>query len=61
MVATGHELGNHSYTHPHFDRISHAQLLVELNLTARLFESLVGARTLPSASSGTAPVVATFR
>jgi cellulose synthase/poly-beta-1,6-N-acetylglucosamine synthase-like glycosyltransferase/peptidoglycan/xylan/chitin deacetylase (PgdA/CDA1 family)/spore germination protein YaaH len=42
----GHELGNHSYTHPHFDRISHAQLLVELNLTARLFESLVGARTL---------------
>jgi len=42
----GHELGNHSYTHPHFDRISHAQLLVELNLTARLFESLIGARTL---------------
>jgi cellulose synthase/poly-beta-1,6-N-acetylglucosamine synthase-like glycosyltransferase/peptidoglycan/xylan/chitin deacetylase (PgdA/CDA1 family)/spore germination protein YaaH len=42
----GHEIGNHSYTHPRFDRISHAQLLVELNLTARLFESLVGARTL---------------
>ena len=42
----GHELGNHSYTHPHFDRISHAQLLVELNLTARLFESLIGARTI---------------
>ena len=42
----GHELGNHSYTHPHFDRISRAQLLVELNLTARLFESLIGARTL---------------
>ena len=44
--AEGHEIGNHSYTHPHFDRISHAQLLVELNLTARLFESLLGARTL---------------
>ena len=42
----GHEIGNHSYTHPHFDRISHAQLLVELNLTARLFESLIGARTI---------------
>ena len=42
----GHEIGNHSYTHPHFDRISHAQLLLELNLTARLFESLIGARTL---------------
>ncbi len=42
----GHEVGNHSYTHPHFDRVSRAQLRVELNLTARLFESLVGARTL---------------
>jgi cellulose synthase/poly-beta-1,6-N-acetylglucosamine synthase-like glycosyltransferase/spore germination protein YaaH/peptidoglycan/xylan/chitin deacetylase (PgdA/CDA1 family) len=42
----GHEIGNHSYTHPHFDRISHAQLLLELNLTARLFESLIGARSL---------------
>ena len=44
--AEGHEIGNHSYTHPHFDRISHAQLLLELNLTARLFESLIGARTV---------------
>ena len=42
----GHEIGNHSYTHPHFDRISRAQLLLELNLTARLFESLIGARTI---------------
>ncbi|MGE5126332.1 MAG: polysaccharide deacetylase family protein, partial [Betaproteobacteria bacterium] len=39
----GHEIGNHSYTHPHFERISRAQLLLELNLTARLFESLIGA------------------
>lgn len=44
--AEGHEVGNHTYTHPHLDRVSHAQLLVELNLTARLFESLLGARTL---------------
>jgi len=42
----GHEIGNHSYTHPHFDHISQAQLQLELNLTARLFESLIGARTL---------------
>ena len=42
----GHEIGNHSYTHPHFDRISRPQLLLELNVTARLFESLIGARTL---------------
>jgi cellulose synthase/poly-beta-1,6-N-acetylglucosamine synthase-like glycosyltransferase/peptidoglycan/xylan/chitin deacetylase (PgdA/CDA1 family)/spore germination protein YaaH len=42
----GHEIGNHTYTHPHFDTVSRAQLQVELNLTARLFESLLGARTL---------------
>ncbi|MFN8091811.1 MAG: glycosyltransferase [Vicinamibacteria bacterium] len=44
--AEGHEIGNHSYTHPHFDQISRAQLQVELNLTERLFESLLGARTV---------------
>jgi cellulose synthase/poly-beta-1,6-N-acetylglucosamine synthase-like glycosyltransferase/peptidoglycan/xylan/chitin deacetylase (PgdA/CDA1 family) len=42
----GHEIGNHTYTHPHFDRMGRAQLLVELNLTARLLESVLGARTL---------------
>jgi peptidoglycan-N-acetylglucosamine deacetylase len=42
----GHEIGNHSYTHPHFDQIRRAQLQVELNLTARLLESLLGARTV---------------
>ena len=35
--AEGHEIGNHTYTHPHFNEISRAQLGWELNLTERLF------------------------
>jgi len=42
----GHELGNHTYTHPRLDQISHAQLRLELNLTERLLESRLGMRTI---------------
>src|SRR2546426_11151260 len=42
----GHEIGNHTYTHPHFNQISRAQLEIELNLTERLFESTLGVKTL---------------
>ncbi len=42
----GHEIGNHTYTHPNMDEISHPQLQVELNLTERLFESTLGIKTL---------------
>ncbi len=44
--AEGHEIGNHTYTHPHFNEISRAQLKWELNLTERLFESTLGIKTL---------------
>ncbi len=44
--ADGHEIGNHTYTHPHFNEISRAQLRFELNLTERLFESTLGIKTL---------------
>jgi len=44
--AEGHEIGNHTYTHPHFDEISRAQLSLELNLTQRLFEGTLGIKTL---------------
>src|SRR6267378_4225541 len=44
--AEGHEIGNHTYTHPHFNQISRAQLKIELNLTERLFESTLGVKTL---------------
>ncbi len=46
IYAEGHEVGNHTYTHPHFDQISRAQLGIELNLTERLFESSLGIKTL---------------
>jgi len=46
IYAEGHELGNHTYTHPHFDQISRAQLSLELNLTVRLLESRLGIKTI---------------
>lgn len=42
----GHELGNHTYTHPHFTDVSRTQLKLELNLTQRLFESRLAIRTI---------------
>ena len=42
----GNEIGNHTYTHPRADEISRAQMQLELNLTARLFESTLGVKTL---------------
>lgn len=44
--AEGHEIGNHTYTHPRFNEISNRQLQFELNLTERLFESTLGIKTL---------------
>ena len=44
--AEGHEIGNHTYTHPNFDDISHTQLRWELNLTQRLIESTLGVKSI---------------
>jgi peptidoglycan-N-acetylglucosamine deacetylase len=44
--AEGHEVGNHTYTHPNFDDISHTQLRWELNLTQRLIESTLGVKSI---------------
>jgi cellulose synthase/poly-beta-1,6-N-acetylglucosamine synthase-like glycosyltransferase/peptidoglycan/xylan/chitin deacetylase (PgdA/CDA1 family)/spore germination protein YaaH len=44
--AEGHEIGNHTFTHPKFDEISHTQILWELNLTQRLIESTLGVKTI---------------
>ena len=41
----GHTIGNHTFTHPDVSNISTAYMKVELNLTERLFVSLVGVRT----------------
>jgi cellulose synthase/poly-beta-1,6-N-acetylglucosamine synthase-like glycosyltransferase/spore germination protein YaaH/peptidoglycan/xylan/chitin deacetylase (PgdA/CDA1 family) len=42
----GNCVGNHTYTHPNFDEISHTQLRWELNLTQRLIESTLGVKSL---------------
>jgi peptidoglycan-N-acetylglucosamine deacetylase len=44
--AEGHVIGNHTFTHPRFDEISHTQIKWELNLTQRLFESTLGIKSL---------------
>ncbi len=40
----GHTIGNHTFTHPDVSNISAAYMKVELNLTERLFASLLGIR-----------------
>ncbi len=42
----GHEIGNHTFTHPDISSIGTAYMKVELNLTERLFASQLGIRTM---------------
>ena len=44
--AEGHEIGNHTYTHPRFDEITRRQLEIELSLTERLLEGRLGIKTI---------------
>jgi peptidoglycan-N-acetylglucosamine deacetylase len=44
-VAAGHLIGNHTFTHPHLDKLTPAETRVELNSTARLLEGLTGRRS----------------
>ena len=44
--AEGHEIGNHTFTHPKFDEISHTELKWQLNLTQRLIESTLGVKSI---------------
>ena len=46
VVREGHEIGNHTYTHPDISEISHRQLDLELKLTERLFASKLGIQPL---------------
>ncbi len=46
VVREGHEIGNHTYTHPDISEISSRQLQLELNLTERLFASKLGLQPL---------------
>ncbi len=45
-VREGHEVGNHTFTHPDISEISPRQLELELNLTERLFASKLGLQPL---------------
>ncbi len=40
----GHEIGNHTFTHPDISNLSKRYFEVELNLTERLFESKLGVK-----------------
>jgi cellulose synthase/poly-beta-1,6-N-acetylglucosamine synthase-like glycosyltransferase/peptidoglycan/xylan/chitin deacetylase (PgdA/CDA1 family)/spore germination protein YaaH len=42
----GHEIGNHTFTHPDISNIAKGHMKVELNLTERLLASRLGIRTI---------------
>jgi cellulose synthase/poly-beta-1,6-N-acetylglucosamine synthase-like glycosyltransferase/peptidoglycan/xylan/chitin deacetylase (PgdA/CDA1 family) len=44
--AEGHDIGNHTYTHPNWDDVSNTQIRWELNLTERLIESTLGVKSI---------------
>ena len=46
VVREGHEIGNHTYTHPDISEISPRQVDLEINLTERLFASKLGVQPL---------------
>jgi cellulose synthase/poly-beta-1,6-N-acetylglucosamine synthase-like glycosyltransferase/peptidoglycan/xylan/chitin deacetylase (PgdA/CDA1 family)/spore germination protein YaaH len=46
MLDEGHEIGNHTFTHPDVSAITPEQLGFELNATDRLFESQLGRHSL---------------
>jgi peptidoglycan-N-acetylglucosamine deacetylase len=67
VMAEGHEIGNHTWTHPDISEISSRQMELELNLTERLFGSKLGVKPLyfrppysidqePETNDQTAPV-----
>ena len=45
IVREGHEIGNHTYTHPNVGLITDSQVKVELNATQRLIEAICGRST----------------
>ncbi|WP_448383806.1 glycosyltransferase [Desulfosoma sp.] len=46
IVAEGHEVGIHTYTHPNLGEVSEERVKVELNATRRLIETVTGHSTI---------------
>ena len=46
IVREGHEIGNHTFTHPDISNLSGRYMKLELNLTEKLFASRLGLRTI---------------
>jgi peptidoglycan-N-acetylglucosamine deacetylase len=46
IYAEGHEIGNHTFTHPDISNVSKRYFEVELNLTERLFEGQLGVKPI---------------
>jgi peptidoglycan/xylan/chitin deacetylase (PgdA/CDA1 family) len=46
MVNEGHEIGNHTFTHPNLGEIPGRITMLELNATQRLIESITGRSTV---------------
>jgi cellulose synthase/poly-beta-1,6-N-acetylglucosamine synthase-like glycosyltransferase/peptidoglycan/xylan/chitin deacetylase (PgdA/CDA1 family)/spore germination protein YaaH len=46
IFSEGHEIGNHTYTHPNITAVSQEEFDIELNTTQRLIESFLGRSTL---------------
>ena len=46
IYAEGHEIGNHTFTHPDISAVGSRYMRVELNLTEQLFASQFGIRTI---------------
>ena len=45
MYVEGHDIGNHTFTHPNLDESSRTRIIAELNATERLFQSKLGITT----------------
>jgi peptidoglycan/xylan/chitin deacetylase (PgdA/CDA1 family) len=47
IVADGHEIANHSYTHPDLTHLSNDQIVFELDYTDQVVSDLLGVHTRP--------------
>jgi peptidoglycan-N-acetylglucosamine deacetylase len=47
IIANGHAIGNHSYSHPYFTRITTTQMKTELQKTETIIKNLTGKTTIP--------------